>query len=457
MRLFFALFILAIQLWSQRNSPVLIERVFTENALRFAAQPKAPGEYQVSDREYSFLVDQSSVNAIRFQYTSACQPEAARLQEFLRNSGVVKAYELRPGKLVLEAQLLKNPPLTAPAISAFLVQFRQMLELYRGSAERFCVIAPKVLEELTEVPATHGKFSMKLNLAEWTQTPGRSENIKQFGHRSGELFVILISERASFPLESLRGIALGNAKNVDPAAKIVKEETVRLSGRDVLALEIAGKVQGIDFRYLGRYYAGSSGTVQLVAFTMADRLADLRPLMEGVLGSLELRDDAKAGNYQVSSSPGKNVHPINNGRAVLEFDPEKWSIGKNEGGRTEWNEKAGRALTIVIHEPTSFKSEDLAEIAIENLKEAASEYNVKTVGPGKLNGLDMTCVEADVTVNKIPFAYRGCFRGGNKEAYQFVSMTIREHAEDVKPVLEEFWSGLRFVTVLYSGTPAAVK
>jgi hypothetical protein len=448
-----ALFLLPLFAFGQKPPISALDRFFQENSARFKATgPAADGNYLVTNEGLNFLAKQTGA-AFRFQYESACEPTTANLQAFLRESSIVKAYVSESGAIILEANLLRTPPPTSIAIGAFLKQFRQVVDTYRTKTEKFCAAAPKMQQSGAAsdsfISSTHGKFKIQLNKAEWSPTPNRSDNIQQYVHKSGEAFAILISERVSFPLPALRGVAIGNAQKVDPEAKIVKEEVRKLSGRDVLALEIHAKAQGLPIIYRGHYYAGSSGTVQLVTFTPAERSEEYKPLLQGVLDSLLLEDEPKEGDYLAEAMiGGKKTQSINGGRIAVEYDPTRWNLSKSADGRTEWNEKDGRGLKIIIFEAISLKSEDLAQVAIANIQKAAEEYRVKNVGPAQLNGINMTCIDATATINKIPFLYHGCFWGGQKESYQFVSMTVAEHADELKAESENFWQGLRFVPAL---------
>ncbi len=430
-----------------KSNQTLLEQALRDNRIAFVQQESG---LAAKDSGVPFEA-KAMATSIRLQYRSACTPERGGLQVFLRESGIVKAFESETGDTVLEAHLLYNPPLSAAAVSAFLVQFRNMIDAYRAGAERTCAVSPKSVGEATEVSSNAGKFKIRIDLEEWRQTPGRTDNTQQFAHRSGEAYVMILSERTSFPLESLREIALGNARNVDPDAKVLLEEVRKVSGRDVLHLEITAKHKGVGFHYMGRYYAGSSGTIQLVSFSLAERYAEHRERMSAVLDSLVIEDEPKKGSY-LSSGEGseRQTSELNGGKAAIEYDRTMWKVGKSEAGRHEWNDKSGRALAVFITEPLTVKSEDLAEIAIENLKTAASEYKVKGVGPGQVNGIPMTCVDAEVTMNKIPFVYRGCFWGGNKESYQLVGMVLKEHAEEMNPVMAEFWRGFRIIPAIAS-------
>jgi hypothetical protein len=85
------------------------------------------------------------------------------------------------------------------------------------------------------------------------------------------------------PIETLRNMALTNAKNAAPDARIVSQETRRVNGHDVSVLQIDGTIQGIRFTYLGYYYSGQEGTIQLITYTAANLFEEYKPQLEQLL------------------------------------------------------------------------------------------------------------------------------------------------------------------------------
>jgi hypothetical protein len=93
--------------------------------------------------------------------------------------------------------------------------------------------------------------------------PGRTE----FNLRRGDGYAIAIVEEIEIPISSLKKIALENAKEADPEAKIVFEETRVVNGKEVLCMRIDGTMSQIPFRFYGYYYGGKQGTIQLLTYT----------------------------------------------------------------------------------------------------------------------------------------------------------------------------------------------
>ena len=104
----------------------------------------------------------------------------------------------------------------------------------------------------------------------------------------GDGYAIVIAERLQMPLEGLRDLALNNARNAAPDAQIVSQETRRVNGRDVMVLQIRGTLQAIRFVYLGYYYAGPEGTIQLLTYTAANLFDEYKPQFEQLLDGLTI-------------------------------------------------------------------------------------------------------------------------------------------------------------------------
>ena len=135
----------------------------------------------------------------------------------------------------------------------------------------------------------HG-VKLRYNPAKWQQgatttIPGR----QQLRHLSGDGYAMTISERIAVPMASLKKIVLTNARNAAPDAAITFDETRKVNGATVEAMQITGTTQGIPFRYYGYYFSGTAGTVQIICYTgeslFPDYKADFEELLNGLQAS----------------------------------------------------------------------------------------------------------------------------------------------------------------------------
>lgn len=113
---------------------------------------------------------------------------------------------------------------------------------------------------------TRNKCTLYFDAKKWKRT--KDENGKySFEHINGDGYGLVIAERVQMSAEALRGIALKNALEAAPDAKIVFEEKRRVNGRDVNCLQIKCTIESIPFRYYGYYYVGKEGTIQVLTYT----------------------------------------------------------------------------------------------------------------------------------------------------------------------------------------------
>ena len=140
--------------------------------------------------------------------------------------------------------------------------------------------------ESKEIPVNDKKFlkdikstflvkSQKLNIGVWINpkiwsfTKGAVDDDFEFEFekKDEDLYGMLISEKMEIPLETLKSIAIENAKSAAPDVKVVKEEYRNVNGVQVLMLQMTGTIQNVKFTYFGYYYSNSNGTIQLLTYT----------------------------------------------------------------------------------------------------------------------------------------------------------------------------------------------
>lgn len=109
----------------------------------------------------------------------------------------------------------------------------------------------------------------------------------QFEKKGDELYALLISEKMQIPIETLKEIAVENAKSVAPDIEVVKEEYRKVNGKQVLMMQMSGTIQGVRFTYYGYYFSNSNGTIQLLTYTgenlLDDYLKDIELFLNGLV------------------------------------------------------------------------------------------------------------------------------------------------------------------------------
>jgi tetratricopeptide (TPR) repeat protein len=101
----------------------------------------------------------------------------------------------------------------------------------------------------------------------WQQSPSTQPGRFQFAHTKGDAVAMVISERLAVPFDALPDIALSNARSTDPGARITVKEKRNVGGVDVWFLRIEAEPKNIPFTFLGYYYSGGAGTVQIITYT----------------------------------------------------------------------------------------------------------------------------------------------------------------------------------------------
>ncbi len=117
--------------------------------------------------------------------------------------------------------------------------------------------------------------SNKLNVGFWldptewsfTKASDNPEAEYELQLKGEDLYGMIISEKLEIPLESLKTIAVDNAKEAASDIKVVKEEYRIVNGIKVLLLQLNGTLQGIKFSYYGYYFSSKNGTVQFITYT----------------------------------------------------------------------------------------------------------------------------------------------------------------------------------------------
>lgn len=108
----------------------------------------------------------------------------------------------------------------------------------------------------------------------------------EFNLKEEDLYGMVLTEKFEIPLQSLKLIAVENAKEVAPDLKVIKEEYRNVNGLKVLLLHMNGTMQGIKVSYYGYYYSNETGTVQFITYTSQNLMNTLIEEGEKLLNGL---------------------------------------------------------------------------------------------------------------------------------------------------------------------------
>ncbi len=136
-----------------------------------------------------------------------------------------------------------------------------------------------------------GDFVIWYDEAKWRLQPRREADARaHFSLVGTDGYAMIISEGLPIPLESLKRIALDNAKEAAPDAKLVSEERRIVNGKELLCLVFEGTIQQIPFTYYGYYYGGKQGAIQVLTFTGQSLFAKYKKDFTDFLNGLEIKD-----------------------------------------------------------------------------------------------------------------------------------------------------------------------
>jgi len=89
----------------------------------------------------------------------------------------------------------------------------------------------------------------------------------EFTLKGKDAYAMIIAEKTEIPIETLKVIAIENAKAVAPDITITKEEYRKVNDNLVLLMQMNGSVKGIKLTYLAYYFSSPEGSVQLVTYS----------------------------------------------------------------------------------------------------------------------------------------------------------------------------------------------
>jgi hypothetical protein len=125
-----------------------------------------------------------------------------------------------------------------------------------------------------------------MNPTKWTFSAHKENEVNPeytFTLKSGMGYGIIISEKTEINLLELKKVALKNAQDAAPDAKITSAEYRTVNNIKVLCMKFTGTISGIKFVYFGYYYSNSNGTVQFLTYTSEKMFDEAQTELESLL------------------------------------------------------------------------------------------------------------------------------------------------------------------------------
>jgi hypothetical protein len=138
------------------------------------------------------------------------------------------------------------------------------------------------------LPILNDKVFMSFNPSKWKEMRSTEGGKRSFRYANGDGYAMVIAERIEIPTDQLRTIALANMRKTGGEIRVVDEQRRNVNCTDVLLLQIDVTVQGTPFTYLGYYYGGPAGTVQVITYTGRKRFENYRKEFEEFLNGFRV-------------------------------------------------------------------------------------------------------------------------------------------------------------------------
>lgn len=284
-----------------------------------------------------------------------------------------------------------------------------------------------------------GDFAIWVDDAKWKPQQSDEPGVLEFAHVNGALWAKVITERIGIPTEGLKEIALVNARKVAPDARITLEEHRMVNGHELLALQITGVTKSVPFRFFGYYHGGTSGSVQVVGWTVESAFDENAGEIAAFLNGLEIGDrDLPA----AESAPSEGVLMFNS-KMSIKYDPRKWKQTTSEdSGRFTFKHNSGDGYALVIAERISVPTDSIPDIALANVHNADPNARIIFREKRHVNGVDVWFLKIDAVVDKIPIVYYGYYFGGKYGTVQVLTYTGKDLLSDYEKDFLEFLNGL---------------
>jgi hypothetical protein len=135
----------------------------------------------------------------------------------------------------------------------------------------------------------NGRATISIDSARWKPAKSDEPGRLNFQHASGDVQAMVIAERIAIPIDKLKVIALNNAREVSKDVKVVEEGRRNVNGVEVALMRLEGTVEGVPFTYLGYYYGGDQGAIQVITYTGRNLFDEHRREMEAFLNGFRLK------------------------------------------------------------------------------------------------------------------------------------------------------------------------
>jgi hypothetical protein len=370
--------------------------------------------------------------------------DSAGANAWNRTHRFIRAYLDENGSAVIEADLDLAGGVTRDAVELFIKRFRATLQENGKPAPSREVSAQlpvhtKSAGATKKVKSAFGDFALWIDPAKWKQTSEEGANPVAFQGIDTEMIAQVISEKLGVPTDTLEAVALVNARKADPNAKITFREKRSVNGHPVLALQMDATIKDLPFKYYGYYYGGTSGTIQVVTFTLASAFEAHAAEFTALLDGLEISDRELPPLPKTAADPG--VFLVSGSPMAIKYDPAKWKQQPSESGRTLFKHVSGDGYALVISEHVGIPTDSFPEIALVNAQKVDPNAKIVFREKRKVNGADVWFLKLEAVSTGIPITYHGYYYGGPSSAVQILTYTATSLIGDYQADFMDFLNG----------------
>jgi hypothetical protein len=169
-------------------------------------------------------------------------------------------------------------------------QFETNVEDLTNNLQKNPIKFRKLPNQIFQVISQKNDASVWIDPKKWSFT--KSIDASDFSEfkfklKGSDLHAMLISEQIEIKIDSLAKLALKNAKDFAPDAKILDREMRFVNNSNVMKMRIGASMESIDFIYTGYYFSSKNGTTQLLVYTSKNLTERHKAEIDEFLNGLE--------------------------------------------------------------------------------------------------------------------------------------------------------------------------
>lgn len=148
--------------------------------------------------------------------------------------------------------------------------------------------APSARQETIEL--LRGNARLRFDGSEWTRfkNPDDPADVIQYKQMGEDLFYKIVAERIEVPLDKFEDLFLAQVRTTDPKAKVLSRGHRTVNAANMLVLEVEAAVSGIPFVFVNHVYSSSAGTVQIIAWTSKNLVAEKGPAIDKLVSGFQV-------------------------------------------------------------------------------------------------------------------------------------------------------------------------